>query len=69
MKKILEGLGLLMLAQGAGGLVHELFGWLDGWGFVQRIGFLDGYELYASLTLVALSVALFAAAESRPAQG
>ncbi len=32
---------------------------------VRRLGFLDGYEVYASVALIVLSVALFAAAESR----
>jgi hypothetical protein len=65
MKQILEILGLVALVQGAFGLVHELTGWLHGWGLVQRLGVLDGYEIYASIALLALSIALFAAAESR----
>lgn len=63
MKQVLEVLGLLALVQGVAGLVHEFTDW--NWGLVQRLGFLDGYEIYASVALVALGVALFAAAGSR----
>lgn len=34
-------------------------------GLVQRLGFLDGYELYASAALVVLAFALFALAEAQ----
>ncbi|MEU8728132.1 MULTISPECIES: hypothetical protein [Streptomyces] len=63
MKELLEFLGLLAVLQGAMGLVHEFTDW--NLGLVQRIGFLDGYEVYASVALLALGGALFAAAESR----
>lgn len=65
MKKLLEFLGFIALVQGVAGLVHEFTDWK--WGLVQRLGFLDGYELYTSIALVLLGFALFAAAESRPA--
>ncbi|ATL31637.1 hypothetical protein [Streptomyces formicae] len=65
MRQVLEVLGVLLLIQGAAGLIHELTGALDGWGVVQRLGFLDGYEIYASVTLLVLALALFAAVESR----
>ena len=63
MKQLLEVVGFVALVQGVAGLLSE-FTDLD-WGFVQKLGFLDGYETYASVALVVLSVALFAAAESR----
>jgi hypothetical protein len=63
MKQLLEFLGFIALVQGVAGLVHEFTDWK--WGLVQRLGFLDGHELYASIALVLLGVALFAAAESR----
>jgi hypothetical protein len=63
MKQLLELLGLLALVQGVMGLVHEFTDWHMG--LVQRVGFLDGYEIYASVTLVVLAFALFAVAESR----
>ncbi|WP_086765464.1 hypothetical protein [Streptomyces bobili] len=63
MKQLLELLGFFALVQGVAGLVHE-FTDLD-WGLVQRFGVLDGYEVYASVALLVLALALFAAAESR----
>ncbi|CAM5427880.1 putative protein OS=Streptomyces alboniger OX=132473 GN=CP975_29380 PE=4 SV=1 [Streptomyces alboniger] len=63
MKQLLELLGFLALVQGAMGLLHEFTDWHVG--LVQRIGLLDGYEIYASLALIMLAFALFAVAESR----
>lgn len=63
MKQLLELLGLLALVQGLMGLLHEFTDWHVG--LVQRVGLLDGYEIYASVTLVVLAFALFAVAESR----
>ncbi|MDX2681415.1 MULTISPECIES: hypothetical protein [Streptomyces] len=63
MKELLEVIGFLALVQGVLGLVHEFSDWRVG--LVQRIGFLDGYEVYASAALIVLAFALFAAAESR----
>ncbi|PZH08760.1 hypothetical protein C1I97_15620 [Streptomyces sp. NTH33] len=63
MKKVLEFLGFIALVQGVLGLVHAFTGWHKG--LVQRIGFLDGYEVYASVALIVLACALFAVAESR----
>ncbi|MDX3528151.1 hypothetical protein P1P75_17335 [Streptomyces sp. ID05-39B] len=63
MKQLLELLGFFALVQGVAGLVHE-FTDLH-WGLVQQFGVLDGYEVYASVALLVLAFALFAAAESR----
>ncbi|MBC9729493.1 hypothetical protein [Streptomyces sp. TRM68367] len=63
MKQLLEILGFIAVVQGVAGLVHEFTDW--GWGLEQRIGFLDGYGVYASVALLVLGIALFAAAESR----
>ncbi|WP_081236851.1 hypothetical protein [Streptomyces viridosporus] len=63
MKQLLGFLGFIAVAQGAAGLVTEFSGWRVG--FVQRIGFLDGREVWASVALIVLGVALFAAAENR----
>ncbi|MEV8126099.1 hypothetical protein AB0P07_18675 [Streptomyces sp. NPDC085944] len=62
MKKLLEFLGFVTVLQGVMGLVREFTDWNVG--LVRRIGFLDGYEVYASVALLALGGALFAAAES-----
>ncbi|MFJ6573250.1 hypothetical protein ACIQNU_38155 [Streptomyces sp. NPDC091292] len=64
MKQLLEILGVFALIQGVAGLVHAVSGWLRGWGLVQRIAFFDGYEIYASVTLLVLAFALFAVADS-----
>ncbi len=63
MKQLLEILGFIALVQGIAGLLHEFTGL--HWGLVQGLGFLDGYEIYASIALLVLAFALFAAAESR----
>ncbi|MFF8726211.1 hypothetical protein ACF073_06925 [Streptomyces sp. NPDC015171] len=63
MKQSLEFLGFIALVQGALGLVHEFTDWHIG--LVQRLGFLDGYGVYASVALVVLAFAMFAVAESR----
>ncbi|MBY8340581.1 hypothetical protein LXH13_31375 [Streptomyces spinosirectus] len=63
MKQVLEVLGFLALVQGVLGLLHEFTHWHVG--LVQRLGFLDDYGIYASVALVVLACALFAAAESR----
>lgn len=64
MKQLLEILGFIALTQGTGGLVYELTGKLR-WGITQQWAVLDGYEIYASVALIVLALALFAAAESR----
>ncbi|MFF7467771.1 hypothetical protein [Streptomyces sp. NPDC008092] len=63
MKQLLELLGFIALVQGALGLLHEFTHWRVG--LLQRLGFLDGYGVYASIALIALAGALFAAAGSR----
>ncbi|WP_327698537.1 hypothetical protein [Streptomyces sp. NBC_00459] len=63
MKQLLEIVGFLALVQGVLGLLNE-FTDLH-WGLVQKLGLLDGYEIYASVALLVLSFALFAAAEGR----
>ncbi|WP_190080935.1 hypothetical protein [Streptomyces longisporoflavus] len=66
--QVLEVFGVLLLIQGVVAVVHELTGRLRGWGIVRRIGFLDGYEIYAGVTLIVLALALFAVAESQRAR-
>lgn len=62
MKKLLEILGFLALLQGVASLVHEFTDWNVG--VVRRLGFLDGFEVYAGISLLVLGIALLAAAES-----
>ncbi|MFF5016583.1 hypothetical protein [Streptomyces sp. NPDC001165] len=63
MKQVLEFLGFIALMQGVMGLVHEFTHWHVG--LVQKIGFLDGYEVSASVTLLLLAFALFAVADGQ----
>ncbi|MFJ9350561.1 hypothetical protein [Streptomyces sp. NPDC101237] len=63
MKQVLELLGFVALVQGVLGLLHEFTHWHGG--LLRRLGFLDGYGVYASVALVVLAIALFAVAESR----
>ncbi|MFJ9043770.1 hypothetical protein [Streptomyces sp. NPDC102347] len=67
MRKLLEVLGFVAVLQGVAGLVTEFTDW--NWGLVRRTGFLDGYEIYASVALLVLGIALFAVAESRTPGG
>ncbi|MGW0609105.1 hypothetical protein [Streptomyces sp. NPDC002788] len=62
-KQVLGILGVLALVRGVAGLVHEFVD--RNRGLVPRWGFLDGYEVYASVALLVLGAALFAAAGSR----
>ncbi|MFF4059766.1 hypothetical protein ACFYZ8_29965 [Streptomyces sp. NPDC001668] len=62
MKHLLELLGFLALVQGGTGLLHEFTDWHIG--LVQRIGFLDGYGICASIALIVPAFALFAAADA-----
>lgn len=63
MKRLLEVAGFLALMQGGMGLLHEFAHWDVG--LLQRVGLLDGYEVYASGALIALACALWAVAGSR----
>ncbi|MEU6106895.1 hypothetical protein ACFVDU_10090 [Streptomyces albidoflavus] len=65
MRKILEIAGFLLLLQGVMGLVTAFTDRFDV-GLISRVGFLDGYEVYASIAALVLALALFALAESRP---
>ncbi|MEU3145077.1 MULTISPECIES: hypothetical protein [unclassified Streptomyces] len=62
MKRLLEILGFIALLQGAASLVNEFTGWNPG--VVRRLDFLEGFELYAGITLLVLGIALLSAAES-----
>jgi hypothetical protein len=62
-KQLLELLGFVALVQGALGLLHEFTHWRVG--LLQRLGFLDGYGVFAGVALIVLAIALFAVAGSR----
>lgn len=63
MKKLLELVAFLLIAQGVGAVAHHFFGWFRLWGLVHRIGFLSGYEIFAGITLIVLGVAVGGASE------
>ncbi|WP_436739584.1 hypothetical protein [Streptomyces sp. BBFR102] len=65
MRKTLEVAGFLLLLQGVMGLVTEFTDRFDV-GLISRAGFLDGYEVYASIAALVLALSLFALAASRP---
>ncbi|MDQ0584280.1 hypothetical protein [Streptomyces rishiriensis] len=65
MRELLGLLGFVALVQGVLGLLHEFT--RRHVGLVQRLGLLDGYEVYASVALIVLAFALFAAAGGRRA--
>ncbi|AXK31931.1 hypothetical protein DVA86_03995 [Streptomyces armeniacus] len=67
MKSLLGALCFVLVSQGVGGLLHTFTdGSFDLWALTHRIGFLDGYEVYASTVLLVLGVAVGAAAEKLP---
>ncbi|MFF3328472.1 hypothetical protein ACFYWX_02740 [Streptomyces sp. NPDC002888] len=63
MKQVLEVIGFIAFVQGVMGLLHEFTDWDVG--LLQRLDFLDGYGVFASVVLIVLAFALFAVAESR----
>ncbi len=72
MNKILGFISFVLIVQGVGGVVHHFSGWFDGWGLIARVGFLEGYEIFAACALVVLGVAVGAASDkvgSRAGQG
>ncbi|MFG2720864.1 hypothetical protein ACGFW5_21580 [Streptomyces sp. NPDC048416] len=63
MRKFLEATGLLLLLQGVGGLLHEWTGWFGLWALVHRPDAPAGHEVFASMVLVVVGVAVLIASE------
>ncbi|WP_067179239.1 hypothetical protein [Microtetraspora niveoalba] len=65
MKTLLEVVGWVALVQGVGGTVNTLLGWWR-WAhdllIVHHVGALAGYEVFASITLAVLGLALLGTA-------
>ncbi|MCX4768813.1 hypothetical protein OG322_05160 [Streptomyces sp. NBC_01260] len=64
MKKLCETVGFLVFAQGAGGLLHEWFGWFHFFGLVQRLPFIGGYSVSVSIVLVVTGIAVMIASDA-----
>ncbi|MFF0741791.1 hypothetical protein ACFYVL_15445 [Streptomyces sp. NPDC004111] len=63
MKRILEVVGFLLVLWGVGGLIHEWFDWFKLWTIVDKLGWFEGYEIYANIVVAAAGLALIVAAE------
>ncbi|WP_433255247.1 hypothetical protein ACQPYK_14375 [Streptosporangium sp. CA-135522] len=67
MKGFLELAGMICLVQAVGGTVNTLLGWW-GWAhgmlLVNRLAFLEGYEIFTGIVLGVLGLALCAAASA-----
>ncbi|WKU43653.1 hypothetical protein Q3V23_05865 [Streptomyces sp. VNUA116] len=67
MKKTFEILGFILTLQGLAGIVHVLTGWFRYGVVVRHLGFLDGYEVYASIVLAVLGVSMLIASDKADA--
>ncbi|MEV5380940.1 hypothetical protein AB0L26_34020 [Streptomyces nondiastaticus] len=67
MKKTFEILGFILTLQGLAGIVHALTGWFRYGVVVRHLGFLDGYEVYASIVLAVLGVSMLIASDKADA--
>ncbi|KOU78913.1 MULTISPECIES: hypothetical protein [unclassified Streptomyces] len=56
-------LSFVLVLGGGSGLLHEWLGWIHFMGFVRFL-VPDGYEIYGSVVMVALGVAVGAAGDS-----
>lgn len=64
MKKIVETIGFLVLAQGAGGLLYEWTGWFRLWTVVRRIDFLSDRGLFVNIVLIVAGAAIMIAPDA-----
>ncbi|MFF5719449.1 hypothetical protein [Streptomyces buecherae] len=69
MRKLLELLGTGLLLIGAASLVHYFTDWFGKWAVLDRLPFLDGYELYASGVVAVLGFAVLCAGDLVPDGG
>lgn len=58
MKEILQGVSLLLLIQGVGGIINRLAGGGPSWFIVNYIDVLQGYEWIACIVIVILGAAI-----------
>ncbi|MCG5212246.1 hypothetical protein [Streptosporangium sp. KLBMP 9127] len=65
MKGFLDLMGVLCIVQAVGGALNNLLGsGSRSWFVVNYIGFLDGYEVFASIVLGVLGIVMCAAART-----
>ncbi|MFB4193709.1 hypothetical protein [Streptomyces carpaticus] len=63
MKGVLEAVGVLLVLNGAAGLLYEAIDWFGPWSLVHRVGGpLVGMEIFANLVLIVLGAAVCAGA-------
>ncbi|MGC5000232.1 hypothetical protein [Streptomyces sp. DT195] len=66
MKGILGFISFTLIVGGLQGLVHEVFGkWIPLMGFMKHL-YIDGYEIYISIALIVLGIAVGTAARTAP---
>ncbi|MFI9568472.1 hypothetical protein [Streptomyces rishiriensis] len=66
MKGILGFISFTFIVGGVQGIVHEAFGkWIPLMGFMKHL-YVDGYEIYTSIALIVLGVAVGTAARKAP---
>lgn len=58
MKEIMNGMSLLLLIQGIGGIINRLTGGGPSWFIVNYIDALQGYEIIANIGLVLLGAVI-----------
>ncbi|QXE38646.1 hypothetical protein KQY30_34935 [Streptomyces sp. GMY02] len=66
MKGILGFISFTFIVGGLQGIVHEAFGtWIPLMGFMRHL-YVDGYEIYISIALIVLGVAVGTAVQRAP---
>ncbi|MEW2085112.1 hypothetical protein [Streptomyces sp. NPDC005283] len=69
MKKILEGIGMVLLVVGVCGVLRELTGWFRFLGFArfvtEQFGFLHGREFFANVVIAVVGFAVLMIADQR----
>ncbi|MFG3197844.1 hypothetical protein ACGFYT_17065 [Streptomyces sp. NPDC048208] len=64
MKGILGFISFTLVVGGLQGIVHEVFGkWIPLMGFTKHL-YIDGYEIYISIALIVLGIAVGTAART-----
>lgn len=59
----MEIAGVLLIIQGAAGLVYHFFGWFKLWTIVHYVSLLAGYEIFANVMLATLGLVVLIASD------